>query len=110
MNASDCLVFTSRSEGSPNAVKEAMACSLPIVSTAVGDVAERLAGVEGCFVSSPTADAFADAVLATLRSGRSDAARRAVAGLSVGAVAERLLSIYHEADQRHGLRAPRRPA
>src|SRR3989442_3055377 len=48
MGACDALVFTWAQEGSPNAVKEALACDLPVVSVAVGDVAERLQGVAGC--------------------------------------------------------------
>src|SRR5690348_13811789 len=48
MNACDALVFTSMQEGSPNAVKEALACDLPVVSVPVGDVAQRLDGVAGC--------------------------------------------------------------
>ena len=51
MNAADCLLLTSWSEGSPNVIKEAMACSCPIVTTDVGDVNERLEGLEGCFVA-----------------------------------------------------------
>lgn len=49
-NAADVVLLTSVYEGSPNAIKEAMACSLPIVSTNVGDVEERMSGVEGCYV------------------------------------------------------------
>lgn len=50
MNAADCLLLTSVSEGSPNVIKEAMACGCPIVTTDVGDVRERLANLDGCYV------------------------------------------------------------
>ena len=51
MNAADCQLLTSWSEGSPNVIKEAMACNCPIVTTDVGDVNERLENLEGCFVA-----------------------------------------------------------
>jgi teichuronic acid biosynthesis glycosyltransferase TuaC len=94
MNAADCLVFPSRSEGSPNTVKEAMASELPIVATEVGDVRELLDGVDGCFIRQPTPDAFADAILETFRLGRAPAARVAVERLALDTVAGRLRDIY----------------
>lgn len=51
MNAADCLLLTSKHEGSPTTVKEALACGLPVVSVDVGDVSEQLEGVEECYVS-----------------------------------------------------------
>lgn len=50
MNGADCLLLTSLHEGSPNIIKEAMACNLPIVTVHVGDVMERLWSVKNAFV------------------------------------------------------------
>ena len=50
MSACDVLVFTSMHEGSPNVVKEALACDLPVESVAVRDVSTGLKGIEGCLV------------------------------------------------------------
>ena len=51
MCAADAFLMTSLTEGSPQVIKEAMACGCPIVSVDVGDVKERVEGLEGCFVS-----------------------------------------------------------
>jgi teichuronic acid biosynthesis glycosyltransferase TuaC len=57
LNAADVLLLTSKHEGSPTIVKEALACGLPIVSVDVGDVAERIEGIDGCHLAEaePTA-------------------------------------------------------
>ena len=100
-SASDVLLFTSQAEGSPNAVKEAMAAELPIVATPVGDIEERLSGVEGCFVCPPDATALAAAVVRALERGRSPSARAAVEQLALDAVARRVREVYEQAlDQR----------
>ena len=51
MCAADAFLMTSHTEGSPQVIKEAMACGCPIVSVDVGDVKERVEGIEGCYVS-----------------------------------------------------------
>ncbi|MCL1868478.1 MAG: glycosyltransferase family 4 protein [Paludibacter sp.] len=50
MNAVDCVLMTSFSEGSPQFIKEAMACNCPIVSVDVGDVKEITKNVNNCFI------------------------------------------------------------
>jgi teichuronic acid biosynthesis glycosyltransferase TuaC len=52
MNAVDVALLTSSAEGSPQFIKESMACNLPIVSTDVGDVKEIIGHVDGCYISS----------------------------------------------------------
>lgn len=51
MCAADAFIMTSISEGSPQVVKEALACGCPIVSVDVGDVKERVAEINGCYVA-----------------------------------------------------------
>ncbi len=51
MNAVDAILMTSKTEGSPQVIKEAMACGCPIVSVDVGDVKERITGIDGCYVA-----------------------------------------------------------
>ena len=55
MNAADVCLMTSHSEGSPQFIKEAMACNCPIVSVDVGDVKEVIEGVEGCHIAERNA-------------------------------------------------------
>lgn len=49
-SAADLLLITSIREGSPNVVKEAMACNCPIVSTNVGDVKWLLGELKGHYI------------------------------------------------------------
>ena len=52
---SDLLVFPSHREGSPNAVLEAMAAGLPVVSTRVGGLPELIDEGRGGYLVSPAA-------------------------------------------------------
>jgi len=50
-NACDVFVFPSYLEGSPNVIKEAMACNVKIVATPSGDIKERSKGVTNFWLS-----------------------------------------------------------
>jgi len=52
MNACDAVLMTSFSEGSPQFIKEAMACNCPIVSVDVGDVKNLINETKGCFITT----------------------------------------------------------
>lgn len=93
MNAADALLLTSAYEGGPVAVKEALACNLPVVSTDVGDVSERVAGVDGAFVGRSKADLTA-ALATVLASDIRCDGRAAVEHLTVDDMAAQLVSIY----------------
>lgn len=51
-NAADVVLLTSLSEGSPNVVKEAMACARPLVCTDVGDVRWLFGELDGHYITS----------------------------------------------------------
>jgi len=71
MSAANLLLMTSRWEGSPQVIKEALACGLPVVSLRVGDVADRLAEADNCtLVERAESKAVAQAVAAILAEPR----------------------------------------
>src|SRR6266566_5873992 len=95
MNACDALVFTSRQEGSPNVVKEALACNLPVVSVAIGDVPERLRDLAGCEVSADDRpETIAAALLRALSRGQRIAGRERMLELDEHLITERVIGVY----------------
>ena len=96
MQAADAFLMTSFTEGSPQVVKEALACGCPIVSVDVGDVRERVEGIDGCFISPRDPGALAESVREALsHEGRTPG--RAVIeknGLSNEVIATRIVSVY----------------
>jgi glycosyltransferase involved in cell wall biosynthesis len=96
LSAADVLLHPSIAEGSPNIVKEACACDLPVIGTDVGDIPELLAGVRNCRVEERTAPAFASAMVEVIRSGERSDGRAKTEHLSIDRVAETLVAYYRQ--------------
>ena len=95
MNACDALLLTSMHEGSPNVVKEALACNMPVVSTDVGDVAQRVKDIDGCVICRDyTPQAIASALEQTLAYGESIDGRRTVEELDENLLTKKIIEIY----------------
>lgn len=96
MSAADCLLFTSSIEGSPNVVKEALMCDLPVVSTRVGDVPELLDGVEPSWLCDADPESLGTALAECLREPRRSNGRQRSAGLASERTAARILALYEQ--------------
>lgn len=95
MGAADCLLVTSAVEGSPNVVKEALMCNLPVITTPVGDVEERLEGVSPSWLCSPTVETLGQALVECLREPRRSNGRLTAAGIAADNVARQVLALYN---------------
>ncbi len=95
LNAADALLLTSDREGSPNSVKEAMACNLPVVARDVGDVRQRLRGVHHSFVAQDDTE-LADCLVSVLDADADSNGRAIIAELRIERMAERLLDVYRD--------------
>jgi glycosyltransferase involved in cell wall biosynthesis len=94
LNAANAILLTSTHEGSPVVVKEALACNVPVISVDVGDVRERIAGVECSFTADATPQDLADKLGRALEHEERIDARERIAELSLEAIAERIHAIY----------------
>jgi glycosyltransferase involved in cell wall biosynthesis len=94
MNAADVLVLASQFEGSPNAVKEAMATNLPVITVGVGDAAELIAQTEGCHLVRRDAGEIAAKIVEVCRKAQRTRGRDSIARLSIGNVARQIVRVY----------------
>jgi glycosyltransferase involved in cell wall biosynthesis len=97
-SAADAMVLCSDWEGSPTAVKEALACNLPVVATDVGDLREIMRGVVGGRICKQDVSEIAVGLreaIAIRRSGRFDG-RKAMARYDQSRTVEKIVNVYED--------------
>jgi len=98
MNASDALLLTSLHEGSPNVVKEALACNLAVVSTDVGDVRERIRSISGCaIIKDDRPEKIAEILKVVLKRGKRVDSRDSVIDLDENVLTQKVVRVYLKA-------------
>lgn len=96
LNAVNLLLMTSHSEGSPQIIKEAMACNCPVVSVDVGDVKSYFGNVSQCYIVSFDQVKIIDAVHKVLKNGnRSNGTENLIkSGLGLESIALKIQDVY----------------
>ena len=96
INAADLLVLTSLSEGSPNVVKEALACCKPIVSVNVGDVKKNISDVDGCYLSKYDINDLSIKIIKALNFKGKNSGRHKIKNLEINKIALLIIDLYKE--------------
>jgi len=96
MNAADAVLLSSPAEGSPNVIKEAMACNCPIVSTDVGDVREIFGGIDGSYIAEANPISFSENIQKAISFGRKTVGRDRIYYLDSKTIAKKIVSLYNE--------------
>lgn len=96
INASNALLLPSIYEGSPNIVKELMACNVPIVATDVGDVAALTRRTKGCKTCLSDPEALAVALEEALLHTEPTTGRADIAHLENSLIAEKIIAIFEQ--------------
>lgn len=95
LNASDALLLTSKHEGSPTIVREALACNIPVVSVDVGDVRRQIRHIPGCVVcSDDSPGAIAEGLESTLSRGGRINGRGAIEDLDERVITKKIIDVY----------------
>jgi glycosyltransferase involved in cell wall biosynthesis len=97
--SADALLCSSAAEGSPNCIKEALACGVPVVTVDAGDAAELVAGLTNCHVVPADASALAAALGRVIADGRGcpDGPARIAARYSLEAAAAGFVRLFESA-------------
>ena len=97
-NACDMLLLPTKSEGSPQVLKEAMAYNCPVVATDVADIAYLLDGVSNSYVTSFDPRDVAEKITCALECGQRTNGRERIEKLQLenSQVAKTIYSIYQQ--------------
>ena len=94
LNACNVMVLPSLAEGSPQIIKEAMACNCPIVATDVGDIREVIGDTEGCYITSFDPADVAEKIKLALAFGKRTNGREKIGHLDNKIIAEKIMGVY----------------
>ena len=96
LNGAELLLLTSFSEGSPQIIKEAMACNCPIVATDVGDIRELIGDTEGCYIASSDPAVVAEKIKCALDFGKRTNGREKIGHLDNRIIAGMIVDVYRD--------------
>ena len=96
MNAVDLALMTSFTEGSPQFIKEALACGCPVVSVEVGDVKDLIGDVEGCYIAERNPQDIANKIKLVLQQNQRINGKEIVEKFDINEIAKQLSQLYQQ--------------
>ena len=93
INASDVVVLCSYFEGSPNVLKETMACNIPVVSVDVGDANEVIGNTKNCYIVKYDPSDMAEKIKLACQAKRTNG-RENINHLEINNIANKIINIY----------------
>ena len=95
-NAADVLLLTSLSEGSPNVIKEALACNCPVISTDVGDVKDLIKDVHNSYIVDAIDLDIIEKINKIEQSSKNSNGRSSIKHLDINITSKKMYNYYHE--------------
>lgn len=95
LNAVNVAILTSENEGSPQFIKEALACNCPIVATDVGDIKANVQNVDATYLTSFEAADVAAKLILALGDGKNNG-REKIKEFELNNISLSLISVYQK--------------
>ena len=100
LNACDLFLLTSKHEGSPTVIKEALSCNISIVTTEVGDVKQWLTDNQNCYIcQTDSGSEIARGIMQMLdsKNDRSQKTHPIISQLDETVLVQQIINVYQKA-------------